>query len=61
MTVAGWPVATFVRGRPVMRDGEITAPPGWGEEVRQNMPEPAPRNVDTHLATLCGSSPARPR
>jgi dihydroorotase len=59
--VTGWPVATLVRGRPVMRDGEITAAPGWGEEVRQRMPEPAPRNVETHLSTLCGASPAPSR
>lgn len=25
-SATGWPVATFVRGRPVMRDGEIVAP-----------------------------------
>jgi dihydroorotase len=56
--VTGWPVATIVRGRPVMRDGEITAAPGWGREVRQAMPAPAPRNVEAHLATLCGASPA---
>ncbi len=56
--VKGWPVATFVRGRQVMRDGEITASPGWGEEVTQAMPAPAPRNLDKHLATLCGKSPA---
>jgi len=56
--VKGWPVATFVRGRQVMRDGEITAAPGWGEEVGQTMPPPAPRNVEKHLATLCGASPA---
>jgi dihydroorotase len=57
--VKGWPVATFVRGRQVMGDGEILAPPGWGEEVSQSMPKPKPRNVDKHLATLCGASPAR--
>jgi len=56
--VKGWPVATFVRGRQVMGDGEILAPPGWGEEVAQTMPPPKPRNIDKHLATLCGSSPA---
>ncbi|MGI8840203.1 MAG: dihydroorotase [Caulobacteraceae bacterium] len=29
----GWPVATLIRGRPVMRDGEVAAP-GLGEPVR---------------------------
>ena len=27
MTVTGWPMATIVRGRPVMRDGELDGPP----------------------------------
>ncbi|MEM0907187.1 MAG: dihydroorotase family protein [Pseudomonadota bacterium] len=52
MTVSAWPVATFVRGRPVMRDGAILAEPGWGQEVRQTMPPAAPRNAETHLAHL---------
>ncbi len=58
MSVTGWPVGTIVRGKAVMRDGEITAEAGWGQEVRQAMPEPAPRNAEKHLATLCGASPA---
>jgi dihydroorotase len=33
MTVTGWPVGTFVRGRRVMWEGELTAP-GAGEPVR---------------------------
>ncbi|MEM6762981.1 MAG: dihydroorotase family protein, partial [Pseudomonadota bacterium] len=59
MSVSAWPVATIVRGKPVMRDGEIVAEQGWGSEVVQEMPPAAPRNVDTHLATLCASSPAQ--
>ncbi len=58
MEVTAWPVGTIVRGKPVMRDGEILAEQGWGEVVRQKMPEPAPRNVETHLSTLVGTSPA---
>ncbi len=54
----GWPVATLIRGRPVMRDGELLSEPGWGQPVTQEMPPPTPRNVDKHLATLCGGSPA---
>jgi dihydroorotase len=32
--VVGMPVATIVRGRPVMLDGEIVAQKGWGENVK---------------------------
>ena len=56
--VKGWPVATFVRGRLVAEDGRICAEPGWGKPVQQTMPAPRPRNLDKHLATLCGRSPA---
>ena len=58
MTVSAWPVATIVRGRPVMRDGEILAEAGWGQEVVQEMPPAAPRNPETQLGYLCGASPA---
>lgn len=58
MTVTAQPVATLVRGRVVMRDGEILAEPGHGEEVVQQMPPAAPRHVETHLSHLCGASPA---
>jgi dihydroorotase len=33
VTVTGWPIATILRGRVVMRDGEVAAP-GLGEPVR---------------------------
>jgi dihydroorotase len=33
MTVTGWPVATVIRGRPVMREGELIGPPA-GRPVR---------------------------
>jgi dihydroorotase len=33
VTVTGWPVGTFVRGRKVMWDGEVTTP-SCGEAVR---------------------------
>ena len=33
MAVTGWPTATVVRGRPVMRDGELLGPPA-GKPVR---------------------------
>lgn len=54
----GWPVATLVRGRIVMRDGELLGEPGWGKPVTQKMPAPQPRNTDKHIATLVGKSPA---
>jgi len=33
MEVTGWPMATVIRGRVVMRDDEVVAP-GTGEPVR---------------------------
>ena len=51
-------VATLVRGRPVMREREILAEPGYGQEVVQHMPPAAPRHAETHLSHLCGASPA---
>lgn len=56
--VTGWPVATMVRGRMVMREGELLVPPGWGEPVNQKMPAPEPRNLDKHIGTMVGKSPA---
>jgi dihydroorotase len=47
--VKGMPVATIVRGRFVMRDGDlIAAARGWGQSVKgiQKMPDPRPLNVD---------------
>ena len=33
MAVTGWPMATVLRGRVVMRDGELLGPPS-GEPIR---------------------------
>lgn len=52
MEVTAWPVATYVRGKPVMRDGHILVAPGYGREVVQTMPPPQPRNEDTFLSTI---------
>jgi dihydropyrimidinase len=42
MRVRGWPMATLVRGRVVMRQGQLLAEKGWGEYVpRQLMSETA--------------------
>jgi allantoinase len=48
--IQGVPVATMVRGRFVMRDGELVeSARGWGRSVKpiQNMPTPRPRHVET--------------
>jgi allantoinase len=50
--VKGGPVLTMVRGRVVMERGEIVAQPGWGRPARQQMPAPAPRNVDKTTAAV---------
>jgi allantoinase len=42
--VRGLPVCTLVRGKVVVRDGELRGEPGWGRYVTQTPPEPAPRN-----------------
>ncbi|MEZ5665991.1 MAG: dihydroorotase family protein [Alphaproteobacteria bacterium] len=47
MEVVGLPVLTMVRGKVVARDGRPVAEPGWGRQVVQRMPPPAPRNVET--------------
>jgi len=44
--VQGIPVMTLVRGKVVMRDGEIVAQPGWGRQVEVRMAAPAVRNAD---------------
>ena len=49
-TVVGMPLHTIVRGRFVMRDGElVTDAAGWGQSVKavQKMPPAAPRNVES--------------
>jgi dihydropyrimidinase len=33
VTLKGWPVMTMIRGRLVMRDGVVTAAPGYGRFV----------------------------
>ena len=47
MSVQGVPVMTFVRGRLVAKDGQLTGAAGWGRQVRPSMPAPAPRNLNT--------------
>ncbi|GAA4337138.1 amidohydrolase family protein [Pigmentiphaga soli] len=66
-TVRGVPLHTLVRGRFVMRDGNLVEEAaGWGRSVKavQRMPAPRPRNADSYtsavLATPEGAPPARP-
>lgn len=56
--VHGGPVLTMVRGTIVMQDGKILAEPGWGKPAKQNMPAPAPRNVDKTTAAVTAAREA---
>lgn len=49
---------TLVRGRVVVQDGKFVGSPGWGQPVRQQMPEPRPRNVDKTMQALVESRPS---
>ena len=50
--VRGVPIYTLLRGRVVARDGELTGAPGWGRPAPQEMPPPAPRNLDKTSAAI---------
>ena len=50
--VQGGPVLTMVRGHIVMDQGKVVAQPGWGKPARQQMPPPAPRNVEKATAAI---------
>ena len=43
---------TFVRGRIVVEAGQLIGEPGWGRPVRQQMPEPRPRNTDKTMGAI---------
>ncbi|GAA5236322.1 dihydroorotase family protein [Verticiella sediminum] len=54
-TVQGYPLHTIVRGRFVMRDGELVEnAAGWGKSVKgvQRMPEPKVRHADTFVKAI---------
>ena len=55
--VTGAPRHTIVRGRVVVRDGELIGPPGWGKPVRQTMPPPHPRHTDTTMHAIVAGQP----
>jgi dihydroorotase len=53
--VQGYPVHTLLRGRFIMRDGELVADAsGWGTSVKavQQMPTPRPRNTETYTSEI---------
>ncbi len=50
--VQGGPTLTMVRGKIVMQDGKLLAEPGYGKPAKQQMPPPAPRNVDKTTAAV---------
>ncbi|HSI47168.1 MAG TPA: allantoinase AllB [Ideonella sp.] len=53
--VQGYPLHTLVRGRFVMRDGQLVADAaGWGRSVKsvQCMPAPRPRNTEHYLSAV---------
>jgi dihydroorotase len=52
------PVLTIVRGKVVMRDGQIVASPGWGKPVRQSRPAPHPKNTDKTTEAICKHRPS---
>ncbi len=61
--VSGLPVHTIVRGRFVMRDRQLIAnTAGWGRSVHviQQMPAPAPRNIDLSMRKIVERSEVRP-
>jgi dihydroorotase len=58
--VQGYPLHTMVRGRFVMKDGELVADSkGWGKSVKeiQNMPAPVVRNADKTTAAILSGYP----
>ncbi|MEX2643654.1 MAG: allantoinase AllB [Acetobacterales bacterium] len=52
--IRGVPVATLVRGKVVMKDGELVGEPGWGLHVVQDVPPAAPRNLGHTSAAIAG-------
>lgn len=50
--VTGAVTMTLVRGRIVMRDGEVIGPEGWGQALRPAMPNPSPRNPQLALPAI---------
>jgi dihydroorotase len=43
---------TLVRGRVVVKEGELVGEAGWGRPVKQQMPPPVPRNQDKTMDAI---------
>ncbi len=51
-SITGRPRHTIVRGRVVVRDGDLIGSAGWGRPVQQRMPPAHPRNSDKTMAAI---------
>ncbi len=51
-SITGQPRHTIVRGRVVVRDGELVGGSGWGRPAQQAMPPAHPRNSDKTMAAI---------
>ncbi|RZL10926.1 MAG: allantoinase AllB [Rubrivivax sp.] len=63
-SVQGTPLHTLVRGRFVMRDGQLVADAaGWGVSVKgvQKMPTPKPRNTEHYISAVLETPAGVPR
>ena len=43
---------TLVRGRVVVSEGELVGEAGWGKPVKQEMPTPAPNNIEKTMTAI---------
>ena len=43
---------TLVRGRVVVKEGELVGEQGWGQPVKQKMPAPTPQNLDKTMDAI---------
>jgi len=50
--ITGRPCHTIVRGRVIVRDGNLVGEAGWGQPVRQEVPRAHPRNGDKTMAAI---------
>ena len=60
----GAPIHTLVRGRFVMRDGQLVVDAsGWGQSVKgvQRMPTPKPRNTEHYTSAVLKTPAGVPR
>jgi dihydroorotase len=58
-SVQGYPIHTLLRGRFVMRDGQlVTDAAGWGRNIKpiQKMPAPKPRNMQHYSRAIVKTS-----